>query len=94
MEIRVTDLYAMQKAVALLATLDRGQFTTAQQQIIMEGMQAAANSEEARLKQNKSNKEFIANKRKEIPGYNYPKTQPSGRKPGRPRKEETETGAE
>ena len=73
MEIRVTDLYAMQKAVALLATLDRGQFTTAQQQIIMEGMQAAANSEEARLKQNKSNKEFIANKRKEIHGYNYPK---------------------
>lgn len=92
MELRVVELEAMERAIALLATLDRSQFTDEQKQIIVDGIQAVAIAEEYRAKVNKRNSAFLREKRKEIPGYNYPKTQPSGRRPGRPRKEET--GAE
>lgn len=91
MEVRVNDIANMSRAVALLATLDRNQFTKEQQQLITDAVQSVSNVEEARLRQNTKNRNFIREKRKVIPGYNYPKTQPSGRKAGRPRKDTTES---
>lgn len=88
MDILVSDVQKMSKAVALLATLDKEQFTKEQQKIITDAVAAVANAEEYRLQRAERNKEFLRKKRKEIPGYNYPKTQPSGRRPGRPRKDE------
>jgi len=93
MDITVKDVQAMSRAVNLLATLDREQFTKEQQQIITDAIRAVATAEEYRQKRAERNKEFLRKKRKEIPGYNYPKTQPSGRPTGRPRKtDKTEEG--
>ena len=73
MDIRVIELDAMSRAIALLATLDRTQFTKEQQKIIDDGIQAVATATEYRAKRNDRNREFLREKRKVIPGYNYPK---------------------
>lgn len=80
MDILVDDVKAMSRAVSLLATLDRDQFTKEQQQIIVDAVEAVANAERYRQARAERNKEFLRKKRKEIPGYSYPKTQPSGRR--------------
>lgn len=73
MDVLVTDVKAMSRAVSLLATLDRDQFTKEQQQIITEAVAAVANAEKYRQERAERNKEFLRRKRKEIPGYSYPK---------------------
>lgn len=73
MVIKIADLTAMTRAINLLATVDKSQFTKEQQQIIKDGVAACVAVEQSRVEQAEKNRDFIRKRRKEVPGYNYPK---------------------